>query len=157
MDLSYIFAYFVGKSIENISACRQKMKRILLSIALATAVAAAPGAAAAAEPASNNAATETFYIQLVSRSRFSADRGDNFASIETGREFVQLTGMSEGLAARIGKRRFPSLLDGLNKLAINGWRLVDASTVTQGATSTVTWTLAKTVGDRSELLDGLTD
>lgn len=130
------------------------MKRILLSLALASA-ALAP--AVAAEPASNNAATETFYIQLVSRSRFTSDRGDNFASIETGREFIQLSGMSEGLAARIGKRRFPSLLDGLNTLAVNGWRLVDASTASHGGVTVVTWTLAKTVGDRSELLDGLTD
>ena len=129
------------------------MKRILLSIALASA-ALAP--AVAAEPASNNAATETFYIQLVSRSRIT-ERGESFASLETGREFVQITGMSESLAARIGKRRFPSLLDGLNKLAVNGWRLADASSTTHGGVTVTTWTLAKTVADRSELLDGLAE
>lgn len=107
---------------------------------------------AAKEPASDTQ-TETFYIQLVSRQRMGSK--DESAKLEVGREFVQLTGAGEAFQAAVRQRRFPTLLDGLNVLAVNGWSLVSTSSKTVGGGTEVTWILKKTVVERGELLDGL--
>lgn len=130
-------------------------KGMILAIALTALSAALPAEMTAKEPAATKAAqsTETFYIQLVSRTR--PGMADGGAQLEIGREFVALTGISEGYAAKIKARKFPSLLDGLNHLAVNGWSLVTTTTSGAGGATLTTWVLAKTITERAELLDGL--
>ncbi len=128
------------------------MKKLLIALALSSATMLPT---VAAEPPQTKVATETFYIQLVSRTRVTDHNAT--VNIEIGSELANLTGMSEGYAAAIRKRRFNSLLDALNKLAVNGWKLVATGQSQQGASIVTTWTLAKSVADRSELLDGLAD
>lgn len=132
-------------------------KKLLILATVVLALLVPLTAAATAPGGSDNpsAATETFYIQLVSEPRPGATSQKSVATIEIGNEFVNLTGISTVYAATIRKMRFPSLLDGLNHLAVTGWKLVDTATITAGARQTIVWTLAKTITDRAELLDGL--
>lgn len=102
-----------------------------------------------------NSDAETFYVQLVSESRPGINRQGGVATLETGREFVALTGVSEQFAASIKRMKFPTLLDGLNRLAVNGWRLVATDTYNNAGQIVTVWTLSKTVTDRAQLLDGL--
>lgn len=102
-----------------------------------------------------NAETETFYVQLVSESRPGINRQSGTATLETGREFAALTGISDMFAASIKRMRFPSMLDGLNHLAVNGWRLEATDTYSNSGQIVTVWILSKTVTDRAQLLDGL--
>lgn len=111
----------------------------------------AVGASASASQADGS---ETFYIQLVSESRPNQSLQAS-AKVVVGREFVAITGISDNYAASINRMRFPSLLDGLNRLSVNGWRLVSTNSFESPGMLVNVWTLSKTVTERAELLDGL--
>ena len=134
------------------------MKKIFLVIVIFAAIAASAPAAntneGVADTVSAPAHVTTYYMEIVG-SRMAARNNALAVTLELGTTLSRMAGVNAVDMRKAAQQlQFRTMVDAMNFLSENGWRLVDTYVVPSGASINYHWVVAKDVQDVHEVLDG---